>query len=126
MPAMASIEQRLKAEAAARGFALAGVAAATDADTYHLYQRWLARGFAGEMHYLHSQGEARRHPSSIHETVRSVLMLGMEYGAPRSAERGTRNEDSAGSAVPRSALRAPRSEVPTPRSPTPAPRLRGR
>jgi epoxyqueuosine reductase len=80
MPAMASIEERLKAEAAARGFALAGIATATDADTYHLYERWLARGFAGEMHYLYSQGEARKHPHSIHETARSVLMLGMEYG----------------------------------------------
>lgn len=83
---MASIEERLKAEAAARGFALAGIAAATDADTYHLYERWLARGFAGEMHYLYSQGEARKHPHSIHETARSVLMLGMEYGAGASGQ----------------------------------------
>jgi epoxyqueuosine reductase len=105
---MASIEERLKAEAAARGFALAGIAAATSADTYHLYERWLARGFAGEMHYLHSQGEARKHPHSIHETARSVLMLGMEYGA-RNAERGTRNEDNDGSAVPSSEFRVPRS-----------------
>lgn len=109
MPTMATIEERLKAEAAARGFALVGIAAATDADTYHLYQQWLDRGFAGEMHYLYSQGEARKHPRSIHETARSVLMLGMEYGATRSAERGTRNEDNSDSAVPSSEFRAPRS-----------------
>jgi epoxyqueuosine reductase len=88
---MPSIEERLKAEAAARGFALAGIAAATDADTYHLYARWLDRGFAGEMHYLYSQGEARKHPRSIHETARSVLMLGMEY---RSQESGDRNQEA--------------------------------
>ncbi len=89
MQAMRSIEERLKAEAAARGFALAGIAAATSADTYHLYERWLARGFAGEMHYLYSQGEAREHPHSIHETARSVLMLGMEYGGARAEENAS-------------------------------------
>lgn len=83
---MPSIEERLKAEAAGRGFALAGIAAATDADTYHLYARWLDRGFAGEMHYLYSQGEARKHPHSIHETARSVLMLGMEYRGAGSGQ----------------------------------------
>jgi epoxyqueuosine reductase len=33
------------------------------------------------MSYLHTQGEQRRHPDSILETVRSVLMVGMEYGS---------------------------------------------
>ncbi len=70
---------RLKERARELGFALSGVAPATDADGYQLFRAWLARGFAGEMSYLHTQGEAREHPRSILETVRSVLMVGMEY-----------------------------------------------
>ncbi len=43
------------------------------------FREWLQQGYAGEMTYLHTQGEARRHPASILESVRSVLMVGMEY-----------------------------------------------
>ena len=73
------IETRLKARAAELGFTLSGIAPATEADGFPRFRDWLARGFAGAMSYLHEQGDARRHPSSILETVRSVVMLGMEY-----------------------------------------------
>lgn len=81
----APLTARLKAKAAELGFALSGVAPATAADGFPRFRDWLARGFAGEMSYLHTQGEARRHPESILETVRSVLMVGMEYGGDSSA-----------------------------------------
>src|SRR5437899_2419205 len=71
---------RLKEKARELGFALSGVAPATDADGFARFRDWLARGYAGEMSYLHTQGEQRRNPDSILETVRSVLMVGMEYG----------------------------------------------
>jgi epoxyqueuosine reductase len=74
------LEARLKAEAARLGFALAGIAPATEADGFARFRAWLDRGFAGEMTYLHAQSEARRHPRSILDDVRSVLMVGMEYG----------------------------------------------
>ena len=73
------LETRLKREAAALGFALSGIAPATDADGFDRYERWLDAGFAGEMSYLHDHREDRRHPSSILKRVRSVLMLGLEY-----------------------------------------------
>lgn len=76
---MDPIKARLKARAAELGFTLSGIAPATDADGFARFQGWLARGYAGEMDYLHTQSEERRHPRSILETVRSVLMLGMEY-----------------------------------------------
>jgi epoxyqueuosine reductase len=74
------IEDRLKAEAHARGFALAGIAAATDTDTFPHFTRWLDQGYAGTMDYLHRHCEQRRHPKFVLETVRSVLMVGLEYG----------------------------------------------
>ena len=80
----APLTARLKAKATELGFALSGIAPATEADGFPRFRDWLARGFAGEMSYLHTQGEARRHPQSILETVRSVLMVGMEYGGDSS------------------------------------------
>lgn len=76
---MSSLESRLKSEAHSRGFALAGIAPATEADGFPKFTEWLDRGFAGEMGYLHEHREHRRHPGSILENVRSVMMLGLEY-----------------------------------------------
>jgi epoxyqueuosine reductase len=73
------IEAELKARAAALGFGLTGIAPATDADTFALYDRWLSRGFAGDMAYLHKHNDARRHPDAILKDCRSVLMLGFDY-----------------------------------------------
>jgi epoxyqueuosine reductase len=103
---MAALESRLKARAAELGFTLSGVAPATDADGFADFQRWLARGYAGEMTYLHTQGEARRHPASILESVRSVVMLGLEYPGI-----GKRTPDSASHLTPES---TPDSRPPIP------------
>ncbi len=79
-----TLETLLKAEARRLGFALSGVAPATAADGFDRLQEWLDRGYAGEMTYMQRHEEARRHPRSILSTVRSVVMVGMEYaeGAP--------------------------------------------
>ena len=72
---------RLRAEAAARGFTLFGVAPATDADGFGRFERWLDAGYAGEMTYLHKHREQRRNPAAVVAGVRSVVMLGMEYSS---------------------------------------------
>src|SRR5205823_2530124 len=77
---MGTLEARLKARAHELGFALSGIAPATDADGFARFTDWLDRGYAGEMDYLHHLREERRHPRSVLESVRSVLMVGMEYG----------------------------------------------
>jgi epoxyqueuosine reductase len=73
------IEDRLKARARERGFELVGIARATEADGFARFRDWLARGYAGEMEYLHHHAEPRRHPESILPDVRSVVMVGMTY-----------------------------------------------
>ena len=84
-----TLESRLKEEARARGFALVGIAPATEADGFDRFTAWLDRGFAGEMNYLHRGREARRHPASVLQAVRSVLMVGLEYsGEVRPTESG--------------------------------------
>ncbi len=75
-----SIEARLKTKAREMGFTLVGIARASQADGFDRYREWLDRGYAGEMNYLHEHAEARRHPDSILDDVRSVLMVGLTYG----------------------------------------------
>src|SRR5829696_6758952 len=81
---------RIKEQAHALGFALAGVARAAEADGFARLQEWLARGYAGEMAYMGRYADARRHPAAVLPQVRSVVMVGMEY--QRTEDRGQRTE----------------------------------
>ncbi len=83
---MSSLEHRIKQQAHALGFELAGIATATSADSFDRLRDWLDQGFAGEMDYMHRQAEARRHPASILPEVRSVVMVGMNYKAVVSGQ----------------------------------------
>jgi len=80
--------EALKEQAKIRGFSLFGIAPATDADGFGRFCDWLDSGYAGEMDYLHEHREERRHPRSVVESVRSVVMLGMEYGVGRKPNHG--------------------------------------
>lgn len=91
------LERRLKARAAELGFTLTGIAPATEADHFPEFLRWLDRGYAGTMTYLHRHAEARRHPASILATVRSVVMLGLEYQRGRDRPDETLSAASDGS-----------------------------
>jgi epoxyqueuosine reductase len=76
---MHTLETRIKQQAQALGFELAGIAAATEADGFERLRDWLDQGYAGEMDYMQHHAEARRHPSSILASVRSVFMAGMNH-----------------------------------------------
>ena len=73
------LEQRIKEQAHAHGFELAGIAPAGPADGFDRLQEWLARGFAGAMDYMGRHEEARRHPAGVLPSVRTVVMVGMNY-----------------------------------------------
>jgi epoxyqueuosine reductase len=74
-----SLKTRLKEQAHALGFELAGIAPAVEADGFARLRDWLDHGHAGEMAYLHKHADARRHPGSILPEVRSVVMVGISY-----------------------------------------------
>jgi epoxyqueuosine reductase len=76
---MSTLENALKQQARRLGFDLAGIAAATDAETYDVFRQWLEQGHAGDMAYLHRHADARRHPAAVLPEVRSVVMLAMNY-----------------------------------------------
>src|SRR5438876_5425038 len=78
---MGPLAARLNDHARSLGFSLVGIARAAEADDFARLTDWLARGFAGEMAYMHRHAAARRHPAAVLPEVRSVLMVGMEYGA---------------------------------------------
>jgi epoxyqueuosine reductase len=88
---MGPLEDALKQQARALGFELVGVAPATPADGFDRLRDWLARGFAGDMHYIERHADARRHPASVLPEVRSVVMVGMNYlsgvAGPTAAHR---------------------------------------
>jgi epoxyqueuosine reductase len=88
---MEPLEARIKCQARAVGFELAGIASAGPADGFDRMQDWLANGYAGEMAYMHRQSNARREPSSILANVQSVIMVGMNYCVRPSPAADTRD-----------------------------------
>lgn len=76
---MIPLASRIKEQAHALGFELAGIAPAADADGFAHLQDWLAQGHAGEMEYMTRHADAHRHPAAILPTVRSVVMVGINY-----------------------------------------------
>ena len=79
------------AHAAAIGFDLCGIAAAEDlADSARL-EEWLARGYAGEMRYLHDP--RRGDPARVLPGAKSVIVCALNYSAPHpySTEAAAQN-----------------------------------
>lgn len=81
----------VKAGAGQLGFDLCGIAPADAFPELARYADWLARGFAGEMAYLHRSAAARADIRRFLPTARSVIVTGTIYhthepGTPRAME----------------------------------------
>jgi epoxyqueuosine reductase len=76
---MDDFEDQLKTKGRELGFDLVGIAAAGPAETFAFFEQWLRDGHAGDMAYLQRHAEAHAHPSSILPSVKSVVMVGMNY-----------------------------------------------
>ncbi|MDG3005373.1 tRNA epoxyqueuosine(34) reductase QueG [Paludisphaera mucosa] len=75
------LTRRLKERALALGFDRVGVAPAQDAPDYGRFRDWLDAGSDAGMEYMRRHADARAHPDSILEGVRSVVMVSLVYGA---------------------------------------------
>ncbi len=73
----------IKQRARELGFSLCGVAPAVAPPGSARFDEWLARGYAGQMHYLADRRTAYDHPRHVLDGVRSVVMLALPY---RTAE----------------------------------------
>ncbi|AMV37419.1 tRNA epoxyqueuosine(34) reductase QueG [Planctomyces sp. SH-PL62] len=74
------LSRRLKEQAIALGFDRAGIAPAVRPPDYDRFRDWLDSGFDAGMTYLRKHADARAHPDSVLEGVRSVLMVSLVYG----------------------------------------------
>ena len=73
----------VKSAARAADFDLCGIAAVQSHRELTFLQEWLARGYAGEMHYLHRTAERRADVRAVMPSARSVISLGVVYNTDR-------------------------------------------
>jgi epoxyqueuosine reductase len=78
--AAAALEERIKAQAFGLGFDLAGIARLGPADTADAFDQWVARGYAGDMHYLPRWAEKRRDTRLPFPGTVSAIVVAMDYG----------------------------------------------
>jgi len=76
----AQLTQSLKTFARQVGFQLVGVAPAVTPTGAARLEDWLDAGYAGQMAYIQRRREAYRDPTRVLDGVRSIVMLGMDYG----------------------------------------------
>jgi epoxyqueuosine reductase len=98
-PAPRLTSSQVKAEAAATGFDLCGIAPAGDFQELRFLRDWLDRGYAGEMHYMHRTAERRANVLAVMPSARSVISLGVVYNTPRPYS--TENDDPTRAAIAR-------------------------
>src|ERR671910_437213 len=95
VPALTAAE--LKEQAALIGFDLCGIAPAVDHPELHFLEEWLARGYAGEMQYLHRSAERRRDVRAVMPSAQCVIALATIYNVDRPYS--TENADPSRAAV---------------------------
>ncbi|MFB3853123.1 MAG: tRNA epoxyqueuosine(34) reductase QueG [Vicinamibacterales bacterium] len=73
----------VKSRARALGFDLCGIAPAVTVPELGFLRGWLAKGFAGEMMYLHRTADIRADVRNFLPSARSVVVTGTVYNAAR-------------------------------------------
>jgi epoxyqueuosine reductase len=89
----------LKRQATANGFDLCGVAPASNYPELAFMREWLDRGYAGEMHYLHTSADRRMNVTAVLPSAKSVIVLGTIYNVDRPYS--TENTDPSRAALAR-------------------------
>jgi epoxyqueuosine reductase len=75
--------RQIKAKALELGFDLCGIAPAADHHELKFYREWLARGYAGEMAYLHRTADRRADARNVVPSAQSVIVTGTLYNTDR-------------------------------------------
>jgi len=73
----------IKSYARSLGFTLVGIAPVVPSPESNFYTEWLARGYAGEMHYLERGSAARMDPNVVLPGVQSVVVCAINYNTDR-------------------------------------------
>ncbi len=80
-----ALSHGVKAEALRIGFDLVGITPATVPGGLESFHDWLRRGYDGEMAWLSRREAAYEHPRNVLASVRSVIMLALNYRANEPA-----------------------------------------
>jgi epoxyqueuosine reductase len=91
-----TLEESIRAQAYGLGFDLVGITTLGSVETAPHFDRWLARGYAGDMHYLPKWASKRRDSRLPYEGVRSAIVVAMNYGGaepPGPVARYARGDD---------------------------------
>ncbi len=84
-PLPSGFEHRLKTQAFAAGFDLAGIATLGVPDTVAHFDDWLQRGYHGEMAYMETRAELRRDARRPVAGMHSALVVALNYGGTQPA-----------------------------------------
>ena len=91
-----SLEDSVRAQAYGLGFDLVGITTLGSMETAPYFDAWLARGYAGDMHYLPKWAHKRSDSRLPYEGVRSAIVVAMSYGGaepPGPVARYARGDD---------------------------------
>jgi len=91
-----SISDALRGQATDAGFDSFGIArpdAVAEAGRH--FMQFLERGYQGDMEWLTAKADRRRHPKALWPEVRSIILLGMNYG-PKHDPLGVLEQKSHG------------------------------
>jgi epoxyqueuosine reductase len=79
------LENLIKAQAYGLGFDLVGITSLAPVETAAAFERWLARGYSGEMEYLKRGAEKRRDSRSPVPGATHAVVVGLNYGGREPA-----------------------------------------
>jgi len=83
--AVRSLEESIRAQGFGLGFDLVGITTLGSVETAPHFEEWLARGYAGEMHYLPKWADKRRDSRLPYEGVTSGIVVALDYGGAEPA-----------------------------------------
>jgi epoxyqueuosine reductase len=82
----AALRAAIEREARALGFDALGISGIALPEDERYLQRWLARGWHGEMHYMQRHGLRRARPGELLPGTLRVISVRMNYRAPEGAD----------------------------------------
>lgn len=80
-----SLTEQIRRQAHALGFTAVGFAPADPLAGAEFYARWVALGYAGQMHYLKRHLDKRADPQRMVPGAQTAICLGMDYYQPTPA-----------------------------------------
>lgn len=76
---MDDLTSAIKEEALSLGFASVGFAKVGPSGSINEYNKWLAKGYAAEMQYLHRHAPLKTHPENVAPGVESIIAVAARY-----------------------------------------------